>query len=286
MKDLKRTFPSWHYAMLSDKKRNEQIKYSIKSINLIGKSVFEIGSGAGLVALLFAKYGAKKVLTCEENQQLFEITKLLIKENGYEHIITVINKNSKDVIEQGLLDFQPDIIFTETLDCGVIGEGYYSISQDISKIKTENTIILPHIINQFGFLVSSESMQSLNYIAHNTLSFDLSLINQYSTKNYFPIRLKNYDYKKLSHDISIKNYKYIPEQSDIKSIKFRALQDSFCHGLVSYFEAYFGNYTVTNHISEGNHWHQAFHPLKVPVFLTKDQKYELKINKNLEIKII
>lgn len=47
-----RTFPTWHFSMLSDRIRNNTIFEGISRMDVEGKTVFEIGTGAGLIALL------------------------------------------------------------------------------------------------------------------------------------------------------------------------------------------------------------------------------------------
>jgi len=56
-----RAFPTWHYPMLNDRSRNDAIEAAIIDIDVRSKSVFEIGTGAGLTAMLFARHGASRV---------------------------------------------------------------------------------------------------------------------------------------------------------------------------------------------------------------------------------
>ena len=56
--------------MVNDSSRNEAIERSIASLDLVGRTVVEIGAGSGLVALLFAKHGAARVVTCETSPSL------------------------------------------------------------------------------------------------------------------------------------------------------------------------------------------------------------------------
>jgi len=71
----RRLFSPWHYSMLNDKFRNGVIEAAIREAHVKNKRVFEIGTGAGLTAVLFAKHGAKEVFTCETNRQMYELTK-------------------------------------------------------------------------------------------------------------------------------------------------------------------------------------------------------------------
>ncbi len=124
MRRPRRDFPVWHFAMVNDIPRNQVIEKSIAAMDLKGKTVVEIGSGTGLIALLFAKYGAEHVFTCEMNQNLAAVAQRIVARTPYANRITIINESSTVAISQGSLPRHPDVIFTETLDCGVVGEGF------------------------------------------------------------------------------------------------------------------------------------------------------------------
>ena len=49
------TFPSWHFSMLNDRQRNHALKLCIESLDLKSKTIFEIGTGAELTALILRK---------------------------------------------------------------------------------------------------------------------------------------------------------------------------------------------------------------------------------------
>ena len=119
----RRDFPVWHFAMVNDASRNEIIERSIASLDLKGKTVVEIGSGTGLIALLFAKYGADRVITCEMNANLVDVARRVIASTEYADRIHIINESSTVAIERGLLPLLPDVGRVALL--GLFGMGGY-----------------------------------------------------------------------------------------------------------------------------------------------------------------
>jgi protein arginine N-methyltransferase 1 len=271
-----RVFPSWHFSMLNDRKRSDAIELAIKSLDLSGKIVFEIGSGSGLIALLFAKYGAKKVITCESCPQMFEIAKKIVNASDYRRVITLINASSSEVISGNLLNEQPDIIFTETLDCGIVGEGFFNISNDISKIAKPNTAILPNKICQNLALVNSEEIFTLNYV-NEVSSFDLTVLNNYSTRTYFPVRASLYRYSILSSQELVRKYQYGKLNLE-KTFSIKIEKSGECHGAFSWFNAHFGDNIISNSPYVNSHWHNAFHPLNYPISVSKGDVLQLRLD--------
>lgn len=97
----KRSFPTWHFAMMNDVSRNQAIEHSIRDADVTGETVFEIGTGAGLTAVLFAKHGARHIYACEVDRQLYDVASEAIRTNGLEKRITVFSASSTEIVEGG-----------------------------------------------------------------------------------------------------------------------------------------------------------------------------------------
>jgi type II protein arginine methyltransferase len=271
-----RDFPAWHFAMLNDQDRNEAIEQTISQLDLAGKVVFEVGTGCGLVALLFAKYGARHVYTCEVNSRMAEVASMVIDATPFAGRITLFPLASTAVVERGLLPKRPDIIFTETLDCGVVGEGFHMVARDIRKISGAGTIVIPAVIHQFGMLVEAPALAMLNRV-DRACGFDISALNTYSTRTYFPVRERLHAYTPLSEAFLMHEYSYLEERPIAPNVAV-AYRSGTADGVLSWFEARFGNETVTNSPGTHGHWHQAFHPFEQPITVQAKQELRLKMD--------
>jgi type II protein arginine methyltransferase len=259
---LHRDFPAWHFAMLNDEARNAAIEDAIAGIGAEGKTVFEIGTGSGLVALLFARHGARHVYTCEANRSLSTIAERIVAASRYRDRITVIAASSSDVASGGYLPSPPDIIFTETVDCGVVGEGFFGIRRDIERMAGPHTIVLPDAIHQVGCLIRSEQIDGLNRVG-TVRGFDLSAFNLFSTETYFPVRSALYDFTVLSRPQVLRTYRYLGDCSG-REETVEVTHNGTAHGVLTWFDLQFAGISVTNSLEVASHWHQAFHPLKDP----------------------
>ena len=251
--------PVWHFAMVNDEARNEAIERSIAALDLAGRTVVEIGAGTGLIALLFARHGAARVVSCEVNPTMAEVAREVVAATPYADRITIVDGSSTDAIRRGRFPCRPDVIFTETLDCGVVGEGFVAIARDIATIAGPRTIVMPARVRQFATLVESERLAGLNR-ATSACGFDLRALNRFATPTYVPVRTELHGHRVLSEPSLMRTYDYVrPVRRQVD--RRPGDRAGTVHGVLTWFSADFGAAAVTNAPTSGSHWHQAFHPL-------------------------
>ena len=265
----KRPFPAWHYAMLNDKARNEAIAAAISSLDLKGKTVVEIGAGSGIISILFARAGAARVIACEMNHAMAQVAIETIYRAGMSERIALLPMSSTMAIDQGLMPDNPDVIFTETVDCGVIGEGFHAIARDIRRIMGPDTLIMPSEIRQFGVIVSSEIIHGQNHVG-DVFGVDMGPLNAYSTQGYFPPRADCFGVGMLTRPALVRSYDYGRETQALE-VPMPVTNGGMAHGVLSWFELQLGDGFVSNAPGGQSHWHQAFHPFAEPVAMSKGE---------------
>lgn len=273
---LVRDFPAWHFAMLNDHARNAAIERAIAGLDVKGRTVFEIGTGSGLVALLFAKYGARHVYTCEMNHNLLAVAQRIVSASPWRDRITLIAGPSSEVIDSGALPEVPDIVFTETVDCGVVGEGFFDIRRDIQRLAGPHTLVLPDAIHQIGCLIASEQIDGLNRVG-TVCGFDLSAFNAFSTRTYFPVRSALYDFTILSRPQVLRTYSYTGDCSGQVST-VDVVADGAADGVLTWFDLRFAAISVSNSLDVASHWHQAYHPLPRPAPIAAGDRVRVRID--------
>lgn len=86
--------PAWHFRNINDAVRTRVFGDAIQQMVRPGDQVLEIGTGAGLLALMAAAAGAQRVTTCEQNPLIADIARAIVADNGYAETIHVIAKPS------------------------------------------------------------------------------------------------------------------------------------------------------------------------------------------------
>jgi tetratricopeptide (TPR) repeat protein len=114
--------PSWHFAMMNDAPRNAAYDAVLRRV-AAGKRVLDIGTGAGLLAMMAARAGAADVVTCEMVDLVADHAREIIALNDLADKIKVIGKSSTRLAVGHDLDARADVIVTETFSSGLIGEG-------------------------------------------------------------------------------------------------------------------------------------------------------------------
>jgi type II protein arginine methyltransferase len=109
--------PGYHIPMMNDARRNVAWDAALRAAIRPGMHVLEIGTGAGMLALMAARAGAARVVTCERNPVAAALARDLVVRNGYADRIEVIVKPSRDLEIGTDLDRPADLLF-----CDIFGD--------------------------------------------------------------------------------------------------------------------------------------------------------------------
>lgn len=111
-----------YMPMINDTGRNIYYKKAIEAA-VPGKVVCDIGTGTGLLSILAAKAGAKKVYSVEMDPGRADFASKIIKKIGLSDTIEVVNKNFMDT------DIRADVFISETIGTPIWNENIIQISK-------------------------------------------------------------------------------------------------------------------------------------------------------------
>ncbi|HET9579571.1 MAG TPA: protein arginine N-methyltransferase [Usitatibacter sp.] len=114
--------PQWHVPMMNEPRRNEAYFDALESAITPESEVFEIGTGSGLLAMMAAKLGARRVTTCESVPLIADAAQHIVARNGYEGTVKVVSKRSTDIILGEDLPRQADVLVCEIFSSELLGE--------------------------------------------------------------------------------------------------------------------------------------------------------------------
>ena len=252
--------PRWHFEMLNDEQRNVAFENALTNAITPDTVVLDIGSGTGLLAMLAARAGAKQTFTCEMVPALAELARETVARNGLADRIVTLDQRSTSVVIGNRMMRKANLLVTETVDCGLLGEGIVaSIAHARDNLLTEDAQIVPCAATVYAMVVESSRLRNLNS-AETAAGFDVSLINQYATAHYFPVRLAAFDYTPLTEPFEVFHFDFangaiIPDR---KILSVSASRDGVGHCIVFWFDMQLDSeISISNGPGSTTHWEQA-----------------------------
>ncbi|MEO7178495.1 MAG: 50S ribosomal protein L11 methyltransferase [Allosphingosinicella sp.] len=167
--------PQWHAPMLNDEARNNCYVQALERAVRPGMQVLEIGSGAGLLALIAARAGAR-VYTCELNPLIAAVATRIAARNGLAERITVIAKSSWDLRIGEHLPGPSDLLVSELFDDTLFGENILSTLEDARRLLKPGAPVVPRFSELRCALVEHPLPPAQRPIG-SVAGFDLSAIN-------------------------------------------------------------------------------------------------------------
>jgi type II protein arginine methyltransferase len=109
--------PRYHVRMMNDEARN--LAWDAALARAVGPATkaLEIGTGAGMLALMAARAGAAKITTCERDPLLAHLAERIVARNGFADRVDVIAKRSTDLVLGEDLAEAADLLF-----CDIFGD--------------------------------------------------------------------------------------------------------------------------------------------------------------------
>ena len=171
--------PGWHFAMMGDRQRNDAYEAAINRA-APGRRVLDIGTGAGLLAMMAARAGAAQVTTCEAVKLIAERAREIIALNGLSDRITVVDRRSTELATGVGIAERADVLVTEVFSSGLIHEGVLpTVEHAHQHLLTRSAIVIPAAASAMGYLIGGPVVESMLFVGRAN-GFDLSPFNDFA----------------------------------------------------------------------------------------------------------
>ena len=277
--------PFWHFEMLADTERNDAYQKAIEKVVTKESIILDIGTGSGLLSMMAARAGATQITACEMHEELAKTAKEIVKLNGFEKEINVLNKKSNFLRVGEDLPSKVNLIISEILDVGGLGEGVIpSIRHACHQLATEDVKLIPSRINLFGQLIEIPSRSMVAPI-RKISGFDLSPFETFRVPDtYLRVNLSGEKYRPLSPvipllDIDFYNLPPIYPSDQAHKIPFELSinENGMAQAFVFWFDLYLDEEIVVSSKVNGEleHWGQALFCFPNPKEVTKGEKLKI-----------
>jgi tetratricopeptide (TPR) repeat protein len=269
---LSRTVPEWHVPMMNEQNRNQAYFDALKAVVTDKSSVFEIGTGSGLLAMMAAKLGAKQVTTCETVALIAETAQQIIADNKFEKTIKVIAKKSTDITIGADLAEKADILVSEIFSSEMLGEHVLPSLEDAKKrLLKPNGKVIPAAGSIMIGLFTGEDIRR-NLLVDDAFGFNLQGFNKIVSQKRMIAR-NDLNIELLSDGVAAFSFDFEGESNfsaESKSLQITTTKTGLCYGLVQWLQLDMnGNQKVMfeNHPSQAtkvSNWQQCAYLFDTP----------------------
>lgn len=233
---LSQVVPLWHVPMLNERERNQAYRDGLAAVVTPEKTVFEIGTGAGLLAMMAAQCGARGVVTCEAVGLVAETARQIVARNGLAQRVTVLAKPSYAVRLGEDLPERADVLVHEIFSSELLGEHVLPAIEDAkARLLKPGGTLLPATASIMVALVGGEALGRELHV-DEAFGFDLRPFNAIHAKKRplhredLPRVLLSAEVEAFRFDFAAQDY-FPPER---KRIEITAAQAGRCWGLIQW----------------------------------------------------
>jgi Tfp pilus assembly protein PilF len=193
--------PTWHFAMMDDKQRNDAYEAAIRRA-VPGKKVLDIGTGAGMLSLMSARAGATRVTGCEAVGVIAERAREIAAKNGFANRIKIHGKTSQELVLGTDLPDRAEVLVTETFSSGLINESVLPTVEDAhERLLTADAVVIPRAGSAMGYLIGGDILRGMLFV-DRVHGFDLSPFDDFAPPNT-PMSLDRFPHDIFSDDVEL-----------------------------------------------------------------------------------
>jgi len=233
---LSRIVPHWHVPMMNDRRRNNAYFAALKSAVTPNSEVFEIGTGSGLVAMMAAKLGAKRVTTCEAVALIAETAQRIVADNGYEQSIKVISKRSAEIHVGEDLPRKADILVAEIFSSELLGEQVLPSIEDAKRrLLAPQGLVIPSAGSIMIALFGGGEL-TRNVVVEDSFGFNLQRFNALISEKQVTART-DLKVQMLSDDVEAFRFEFQSDASfpgETRQLSIPITAPGRCYGIIQW----------------------------------------------------
>jgi protein arginine N-methyltransferase 7 len=231
---LKNAVPPWHFAMMNDVPRNAAYDQALRRV-APGRSVLDIGTGAGLLAMMAARAGAKWVASCEQTPWIAAKAREVVAANGLADQIKLIAKHSTDLQIGPDLSERAEVLVTEIFGTSVINELVIpTITHAHAHLLQPDAIVVPNAASARAYLAGGPALEGYFFV-DRAAGFTIAPFNDLARMK-MDLEINHVPHDVLSDDFEVYRLDLTrpPLQPEKRVIDVVATRPGRCFGVVQW----------------------------------------------------
>jgi type III protein arginine methyltransferase len=272
---IRKLVPPWHFEMLNDSERTAAFDAALERTVEPDALVLDIGTGAGLLTLLSAYHGARHVVSCEGVAPVAETARRIVERNGYADRVSIHRKWSTDLSPGVDLPERADLLVTEVVNCGLLGEGVVpTIAHARRHLLKPDAVVIPAGASVHAQLVECPRLHRASYV-DTVAGFDFRPFNDLAALEYMPARLSHFPHRALTDPVEVFRFDFATGElgGDERLVSFRVRRAGRCHAIALWFrmELVDGIVLSNDPANTDSHWEQGVQSLERPIAVRPGQ---------------
>ena len=266
-----------HRLMLRDKVRNAAFAQAISKQVRPGDVVVDLGAGTGLLSMMAAKAGAKRVHAIEA-ADVCELGKKITKQNGFDKIITWHHAPSYEVT----LKQKADVLMSETLGSHPFEECTHEFIADArQRLCVADACIVPKTVGVFVAAAEQVAQRDdWDLFSQPVAGFDLSLLRDATLSQMYAQEIA--ESALISAPVLLESVELgdtTPSKRK-RSATLTMTRAGTLTQVVQWFELDLGAGVTlsTSPSAPLTHWRQIHYPLADPIRVSKGHKVTVEIS--------
>jgi type II protein arginine methyltransferase len=191
---LRDSVPSWHFPMMNDGPRSAAYDEAIRRVAK-GRSVLDVGTGAGLLAMMAARAEARWVASCELVPWVAAKASEVVAANGLSERIKLFAKRSADLRIGPDLPERAEVLVAEVFGTGLLNEHVIPTVADAhARLLVPGATVVPNVARARGYLAGGPTLEGYLFV-DRAAGFTLAPFNDFA-----PPRV-NLDAGRIPHDV-------------------------------------------------------------------------------------
>ncbi len=266
--------------MALDERRNQAYYEALKEVITPESVVLDLGAGLGILGMLAAQLGAKKVYLVEP-EAIINVAKEIVKKNGYGDRIQCLQGK----IEELELPEQVDVIIS-------VFTGNFLLQEDLlpslfyarDKYLRSGGVMIPSAARMEAVPVAASTMYQDNIACWSEphLGIDHNEARKYASQAIYFARTELASAKYLAKPQELLKMDFYQCNSTDCNVetKFDLDETDLCHGWAGWFAMQLGNKWLSTAPHEPPlHWSTAFLPLDPPLQMQQGMTVKFKLQR-------
>lgn len=278
---LSKMVPTWHLPMMNETERNTAYYLGLKSAITSDPLVFEIGAGSGLLSMMAAKLGARRVVACEAVSLIAETAERIVAQNELQAVVSVLPKASFDVELGKDLPEKADFLIHEIFSSELLSEHVLPAIEDAkNRLLKPGARILPAAASIMIGLVGGEAIGKYLHV-EESFGFNLEEFNKISPRK---ITFYRDDLNPVIFCDGVEAFRFdfagrsdFPSES--KTLRIVSNQEGWCYGVIQWIRVdvdamnRFENHPLARKAVAN--WQHTIFRFDAPIYLKRESSVEI-----------